>query len=369
MQTLIPYLAEIDGLLQKSQKDDKGAVYVHPALKQLGCVSTVLLRETIAPVVFRNAEAEITDIDVGDEIHVRAVPNKFKYPERGRGLQLLRAIRVGGRLPQNKTILFKGQKPSDGFDLNTLVFGDSCNHENRVLPVKAAVNYSDALSLLPKHLCVDETFHNRAAEDGTLFDAESKENSVNIFSRHFIKPGTLMVQVLSTRGKVLPLIGFKHLLLCFGLAGAYGGQTSLTGANIRTRVVGIYAGRFEQAMSSPYELVKKLKAQGEDALRDPAETAAAMDKLLAGAHELAIPGATAQGWVEDLVKSFDTNGDIADEYRAAAPKVADLFDQWFGKDDAGAKESGGRRGRGKPAETAPTPQNDGKGDIFQGSGG
>lgn len=347
MNRFAPYLADLTQLTQQTQIDEKGNTYVHPKLKNLGCISIVLLREAIAPVIFRNAEAEITDIAINDESHIRAVPNKFKYPEKGRGLQILRALNIGGRLPQNKTILFKGQKPSDAFDLNTFVFGDSTNQENRVLPVKAAVNYSDGLSLLPKALCVDETFHNRAAEDGTLFDAESKKNSDNLFSRYFIKPGTLMVQVLSTRGRLLPLIGLKHLLLCVGLAGSYGGQTSMTGTNIRTRMVGLYGGRFEQAITSPYELVDLLRNESEETLRNPETVIARLHDALKAAHEVAASPEEAQAWVMQLIENFETTGELAEDYRQAQPRVADLFDQWFGKDDAsaGKKETGAKKGR------------------------
>lgn len=348
MEHFIPYLADIAKLTQESQSDKK--IYVHPALKNLGCVSIVLLREAVAPVIFRNAEAEITDIEIADDVYIRAVPNKFKYPEKGRGLQILRALKIGGRMPQNKNALFRGQKPSDAFDLNTLVFGDSVNHESRVLPVKAAVNYSDGLSLLPKALCVDETFHNRAAEDGTLFDAEDKKNSDNLFNRYFIKPGTLMVQVLSTRGRVLPLIGLRHLLLCVGLAGSYGGQTSLTGTNIRTRMVGIYGGKFEQAISSPYELIKKLRDAGEEALRDPERAIQSLHGLLAPAYETMIGPEAAQDQLEAIVSAFNGDGWLTTEYREAAPKIADLFDQWFGKDDARKEETGKKGKRGKADE-------------------
>jgi CRISPR-associated protein Csc2 len=333
MTILTPFLGSMDLLTSTSQLDDKGADYVHPALKNLGCVSLVVLREAIAPVVFRNAEPEITDIEIAEQVHVRAVPNKFKFVERGRGLQILRAYGVGGRLPQNKTMLFKGQKPSAAFDLNTLVFGDSAVHETRVLPVKAAVTYSDALSLKPKHACVDQTFHNRASEDGTLFDATDKKNSDNLFNRHFILPGTLMVQVLSTRGKLLPELGLQHLMLSMGLAGAYGGQTSTTGTNIRTHVVGFYGGRFERALGSPYELVKALRGQQDLDLGDVGAVSAALNGLLKEAHEVSIPTQEAQSLVDSLITRFESDDEgLKADYVSGAPKVAALFDQWFGKD-------------------------------------
>lgn len=326
MKRFAPYLADIDQLVESSAADDKNQ-YIHPKRKNLGCLSLVLLREAVAPVVFRNLEQEITDIEIEDEIHVRGVPNKFKYPERGRGLQILRAYGVGGRLPQNKTVLLKGQKPSSAYDLNTLVFGDSATQENRILPVRTAVNYSDGLSLLPKHLCVEETFHNRAFEDGSLFDAETKRNSDNLFTRHFIKPGTLMVQVLSTQGRVLPMEGLEHLLLSVGLAGAYGGQTGVTGVNIRTHMVGLYAARFERAETSPYEIVKHLDGAKDDA---PA-VSKAIDSLLAPLHDTVMDGESLGKYQQDLVARFEANDEtLIGQYQAAAGKVADLFDNWFG---------------------------------------
>jgi CRISPR type I-D-associated protein Csc2 len=333
MKRFEPFLGSIDKLLDESPKSDKGT-YFHPALKNLGCVSLVLIREAIAPVIFRNSEPEITDIDIAEEPHVRAVPNKFKYPERSRGLQILRLFKVGGKMAQNKTLLSSKQAPSEAFDLNTLVFGDSANQDNRVLPVKAAVNYSDALSVLPKHFCVDESFHNRAMEDGTLWDAEDKKNSDNLFTRHFIRPGTLLIQVLSTRGKLLPPIGLDHLLLSLGVAGAYGGQTSVTGVNVQTHLVGIYAGRFEQPVTSPYVLVKQLNLKTDE---DPRGTE--VEKLIPALHEMLVPvheevmdHQATQKYQQDLIKRFEQDHKaLATEYQDAAKKVAHFFDEWFGK--------------------------------------
>lgn len=324
-RNLQPYLADIDHLSDQSTVDGKN-YYVHPKLKNLGCINLVVIREAIAPVVFRNAEQEITDIEFNGEVYVRAVPNKFKYVERGRGLQILRALGVGGNHAQNKTVLYKGQQPAAAFDLNALVFGDSANFDSRVLPVKAAVNYSDALSIQSKHLCVDETFHNRAMEDGTLYDAEKGKNSDNLFTRHFIKPGTLMIQVLSSRGKMLPELAFKHLLLSMGMAGAYGGQTSVTGTNIRTHIVGLYADQFEKALSSPYELLLKVNNQALDVMA----TRATLHEALAAEYALAVVGTEVAQFQQDLIAAFNQNGSaLEQEYKLAQPKVAALFNAWF----------------------------------------
>ena len=47
-----------------------------------------------------------------------------------------------------------------------------------------------------------------------------------------------------------------------GLAGAYGGQTSIYGVNVRNHVVGCYAGRFERDLASPYVAVDALYQAG-----------------------------------------------------------------------------------------------------------
>ena len=348
MEQLNAYMANLDNLVQESAKDDKNQ-YSHPALKNLGAVSVVLLREAIGPVIFRNAEEEITDIEWNGQVHVRAVPNKFKYVERGRGLQVLRYFKAGGAQPQNKTMHRSGQKPSEAFDLNTLVFGDSAMQGNTVLPVKTAVNYSDALSLKPKDECVDETFHNRAAEDGTLYDAANKKNSDNLFNRHFVSPGTLMVQVLSTRGQVLPPEGLEHLLLCIGLAGTYGGQTSVTGTNIRTHIVGIYADRFEREESSPYILLQRLVEDGA-AFGTPEEATNALHNILSPAHKVSIPAQTAQAQVVSLLERFESD-DLRQQYQQAKTQVGGLFDAWFGD---GKKEKKSKKAETEALEAEPS---------------
>ena len=331
MKQFHKYLGNLETLVNTTVTGDKkNDFYIHPTMKNMGCLTLVIIREAIAPVIFRNAEQEITDIEFNNETYIRAVPNKFKFIERGRGLQILRAYQVGGKLPQNKTVLRKGQKPSEAYDMNTLVFGDSAVQENRILPVRAAVNYSDGLSLLPKHLCVDESFHNRAMEDGTLFDAESKKNSDNLFTRFFILPETLMVQVISTRGKVLPPEGFDHLLLSMGLAGAYGGQTSTTGVNIRSHFVGLYGSQFERPKSSPYEIVRALNDTNTDK-KDADAVIQGIHKMMEGIHETSMDSKTLSDYQQTLINAFEKEeSSLETQYKNAEPKVAELFDSWFG---------------------------------------
>lgn len=331
MERFHKYLGTLETLTETTiTGEKKNDFYIHPALKNTGCLTLVMIREAIAPVIFRNAEQEITDIEFNHETYIRAVPNKFKFIEKGRGLQILRAYQVGGKLPQNKTVLRKKQKPSEAYDMNTLVFGDSAVQDNRILPVRTAVNYSDGISLLPKQMCVDESFHNRAMEDGTLFDAESKKNSDNLFTRFFILPETLMIQVLSTRGKVLPPEGLDHLLLSMGLAGAYGGQTSTTGVNIRSRFIGMYGSQFERPQSSPYEIVKALTQKNVNE-KDVHAVTKAVHEMMSDIHDTEMDSETLSKYQQDLIHKFETEDpSLETQYKHAEPKVAELFDSWFG---------------------------------------
>ncbi len=334
LEKLTDYLND-GALVEEVVAADGKNVYMMPSRRNAGHVAIVLVREIVAPTVFRNAEEEITDVVGLDQVRrVRAVPAKFKFGERGRGLMVLRALGVGGRLPQNRTAI--GQRVDIGraFDLNTLVFGDSAMHGTRVLPVKAAVQYSDALGAKPYGDCVAESFHNRSDETGTLFDAEKKENSSNLFTRHYILPGTLLLQVLSANGRQLPPIGLEHLLLCLGLAGSYGGQTSVTGVNVRTHVAGIFASRLERPLSSPYELVKSLKTHSMGSVGD---MVSAISEEMAGSYTVQVGFEEASSYRNQLVEDFERDdAALRKRYTQMAPKIAEMFEKHFG--------SGGKKG-------------------------
>ncbi len=321
----LPYLNDgelVEEVVAANGKD----TYLMPARRNAGHVAIALIREVIAPTVFRNAEEEITDVEDRDGVRrVRATPSKFKFGERGRGLLVLRAWNVGGRMPQNRTAVGDRMPVRDALDLNTLVFGDSAMLGNRVLPVKAAAQYSDALSTVPYRDAVSESFHHRGDETGTLWDAEDKKNTEHLFTRHFILPGTLLVQVLTSNGRQLPPIGLDHLLLSLGLAGSYGGQTSVTGVNVRTHIAGIFAARLETPLSSPYELLRKLSETS-----SVGELASAVTKVMSKHYQAHADADEAGGYQQRLVEAFERDAtELRRRYEEAAPRIADLFEQHF----------------------------------------
>lgn len=324
-------LTTIEELTHVAQ-DEKGKDYVQPALKRLGAVNIVLVREVIAPTVFKNSDAEVTDIDLmtknGPMQVVRAVPNKFKHCERGRGLQILREFGVGGKSPQNKSFALDDDAPSDFFDINSFVFGDSVNHKKSVLPAKAGVLYSDGISLSEYVDSVSKTFHNRASEDGTLFDAISKKNSSNIFDRHFIVPGTLLIETVSTVGRVMTPELMDHLLLSIGNGGSYGGQTSVSGINIRTHIAGVYGGKIERPEASPYLLASEVQGAV-----DVSDAIKKVHAILSPLHSASVEHEEVSEYLEKLASRLE-NGDEAlkKQYEETAEKVGDLYHKWFTKE-------------------------------------
>ena len=325
LSQFIPYLNDGDlteDVVAANGKDS----YVMPSRRNAGHVAIALIREIVAPTVFRNAEEEITDIEDRDgKRRVRATPSKFKFGERGRGLLVLRTWNVGGRLPQNRTAVGDRMPVRDALDLNTLVFGDSALWGSRVLPVKAAVQYSDALSTAPYREAVGESFHHRGDETGTLWNAEGKKNTENLFTRHFVRPGTKLIQILTSNGRQLPPIGFDHLLLSLGLAGSYGGQTSVTGVNVRTHIAGIFASRLEVPISSPYELLRDLQETG-----SVRELAVDIFRAMTQHYRAHADGDEAAAYQRQLVEAFECDEpELRQRYEDAAPKIADMFEQHF----------------------------------------
>lgn len=319
------YLGDIDSLANVGKGSDE---YIQPALKNLGSICIPIIREVISPASFRNADQEVTDVTTYGTRRIRAIANKFKYGERARGLQILRLMGAGGRMAQNRTFFGEKDKVSTGYDMNTVVFGDSANRGKNVLPVKAGVQYSDAVSLSSYVSSVDSTFHNRAAEDGSLWDAENNKNSVNLFERHFVRPGTLLLQALTLSGRTMTMEALRHLLLTVASAGAYGGQTSIYGVNVRNHVVGIYASKFERGVASPYEAIH---ASGDLEDADVATSLATLSQTYREEYPVEIAGSEVAAEISAMMTLIE-NGDagLRADYQEAAGKIGQFFDGWFG---------------------------------------
>jgi CRISPR type I-D-associated protein Csc2 len=348
-KSLTPYLGSLESLTHTGTTG--GKTYVEPALKNLGVVTIPIIREVISPASFRNQETEVTSITTKGTRRVRAVAAKFKYGERKRGLQVLRLMDAGGNMAQNRTEFEASDKASIGYDLNTLTFGDSANRGKFVLPVKACVQYSDALSLAPYVNCVEEAFHNRASEDGTLWNAAEGRNSTNLFERHYVKPGTLLLQILTITGRSFTSEGLIHLLACIGLAGSYGGQTSVYGVNVKNHVVGLYGSRMERPIASPYEAIGTIDP---DHLAEAAKSAGAAKTLIgemfSNAHPVTVDGATIATMIDALIAMVESRDpDLKAIYKHAQAKTGAFFDAWFGV-PAGARPPS--RGTAKSEEVA-----------------
>jgi len=330
-------LTTLNDMLETSapRGDGKGT-YIQPKRQNAAVVTLVLAREIISPFVCRNENEETTDIDVpglSDGMpRARAVANKFKFGERGAGLRLLREYNAGGACAQNRTAVPKGGKASDVFDMNTALFGDSMNLDSKVLPVRAGVSYSDALSVAPKDSVEGRTFHIASAEEGTLWEQEDKKNSSNLFNRIFLKPGTILLQTLTIRGKVLPQEALEHLLLAMGSASSAGGQTSIYSTNIKTHLLGVYGGKIEKPMNSPYELLVALEKGGIDLSNASiGDIAQKTHELFSAIYPDSVDRAAAEEWREGLLSAYESeDAEIAALYDRAKKGFKVYFDGYFG---------------------------------------
>ena len=166
-----------------------------------------------------------------------------------------------------------------------------------------------------------------------MWDAESKRNTENLFTRHFVLPGTLLVQILTSNGRQLPPIGLDHLLLSLGLAGSYGGQTSVTGVNVCTHIAGIFGARLETPLSSPYELLRELwEIHHNDTLnlRSVRELESAIHRIMSPRYRISVAAGEASAYQQQLVEAFERDDSgLRGRYEAAAPQISELFEQYF----------------------------------------
>lgn len=252
---LSPYLADINALTEEYESKKN---YVSAARKNLNVITVTVVRETIAPIVLRQEDPEPLTTEVGEQQVIRAMPNKLKYPERQRTLQVLRNFDLGGRMPQNRGFMPNNAHAGDYYDISTMLFGDSVMRANTPLSVTSSAKYSDALSVKAPHEITDMTFHQRSNERGTMYNEEEKKSSNHIFEMHVVNPGSYLVQNITflANSATSELLDFFLMVLSAPISA--GGRTSITGTNVKTHVACISASKFETEYNSPYKLVEQL---------------------------------------------------------------------------------------------------------------
>lgn len=300
-----------------------------PKLPEAQVIVIPLVREAVAPMLIRNNDVDdITDMPLAGKNRVLMIASKTKGVERRNGARILRTLGVGGRFPTNKTYI-REDNIRDAYDLNTYVFGDSAKSAgggSAIYSVHSAVLYSDAVSVQSRAESVMDQFRQGGiSEDGGAFDVETKSASSNIFTTRYVIPGTLFVQTLVMTGRRMTATALDHLLLAIGLSGAYGGQTAVTGTNLRTHLAGIYWGRLERPVNAPKILLEQLAAT-----RNAAEIRAGLETLFGQIYPGHCDSETLSGHLAGLVERFEQDDpELRQRYQAAKQQMADLFASWF----------------------------------------
>ena len=300
-----------------------------PKLPEAQVIVIPLVREAVAPMLIRNNDVDdITDMPLAGKNRVLMIASKTKGVERRNGARILRTLGVGGRFPTNKTYI-REDNIRDAYDLNTYVFGDSAKSAgggSAIYSVHSAVLYSDAVSVQSRAESVMDQFRQGGiSEDGGAFDVETKSASSNIFTTRYVIPGTLFIQTLVMTGRRMTATALDHLLLAIGLSGAYGGQTAVTGTNLRTHLAGIYWGRLERPVNAPKILLEQLAET-----RNAAEIRAGLEILFGQVYPGHCDSETLSGHLAGLVERFEQDDpELRQRYQAAKQQMADLFASWF----------------------------------------
>lgn len=308
-----------------------------PALPEAQCIVIPIVRETVAPMLIRNNDADmVTDIHAAGKLRVRMIASKTKGVEKRRGNQILRSLGLGGRTAANKAYIRSGESAGTVFDLNTFVFGDSANGAAKAIyPVHAAVLYSDALSIQNlEQPIIDDVFRQGGiSEEYVSFDAQTQKTSANIFTTRAVLPNVLFVQSLVMIGRRITREAFDHLLLSIGLAGSYGGATATTGTNLKTHLCGVYWGAFERSINAPQEMLQALQTLENEQSLDVQQVITHLEQGFSHpetGYRHHIAAEPLRQYVAHLIEAFETDDKaLLDGYQKASEQMRELFDAWF----------------------------------------
>ncbi len=256
-------------------------------------------REVIGPFVNRSTDPSDTiryrfpdeDGRKGREV-VRVPSRKFKSKEKLRGLEVCRAF---GLVDPNYE--YNAVESTEMLNNpNSVLFGDTETGGNAAgIPSKFI--YGEGLSVEDAAKAVQPLTHNALSEEGTMWNRKEGEFRTSLFETVSVLPGTHIIQTITVDSPTPESLA--HLLISL-TATRYGAQTSVTGSNIRNRIMVILATTDEPPVTA-YTLVRGT-AEGKYTHENLVELTT---RALSGCSGKVISGNEAEKLQSDVQKASD----------------------------------------------------------------
>lgn len=293
------------------------------ALRTNKRILLVLDREVIGPFVNRSTDPSdtIRFRDLKGRELVRVPSRKFKSKEKLRGLEICRAYGIVDPAYEynavNKNELLNNP--------NSVLFGD-VNTQGDAAGLPSKFIYGEGLSTDEVANIAQPLTHNALSEEGTMWDRQKGSYRTSLFETFSILPGAHLIQTITVDSPTPESLA--HLLMCL-TASKYGAQTSITGSNIRNRILGMIASREEPPVTA-YTLVGEMAESG-----GTADLVGLVEKELSRYSGVMRIGSDA----ERIMRNVQTAKDLETTYRELAKQSSEFFEYVYDK----TKRGKGRR--------------------------
>lgn len=214
------------------------------ALRTNKRLTIIVDRETIGPFVNRSTDPSdtIRYRDHEGRQLVRVPSRKFKSKEKLRGLEICRAYGLVAHEYEYNNV----QKNELLNNPNSILFGDT-NVQGDAAGLPSKFIYGEGLSTEEVSNIAQPLTHNALSEEGTMWDRSTGSFRTSLFETLSVLPGAHIVQTITIDSPTPESLA--HLFNCL-TATRYGAQTSVTGPNIKNRVIGIIATREEPPVTA-----------------------------------------------------------------------------------------------------------------------
>jgi len=204
----------------------------------------VIDRETIGPFVNRSTDPSdtIRYRDPEGRQLVRVPSRKFKSKEKLRGLEICRAYGLVDSDYEYNNVTRNELLNNP----NSILFGDT-NVQGDAAGLPSKFIYGEGLSTDEVSVIAQPLTHNALSEEGTMWDRSKGSFRTSLFETLSILPGAHIIQTITVDSPTPESL--VHLLNCL-TATRYGAQTSVTGPNIRNKVIAILATREEPPVTA-----------------------------------------------------------------------------------------------------------------------